>query len=156
MKAKTVGIVLAAALAAALPSPGAGPADLSRLAWMEGRWSGTSDGVAMEEHWTAPKGGALLGLHRDVKDGRMVSFEFFRIETTPEGTFYFASPRSAPPTSFRLVELAEARVVFENKEHDFPQRILYWLEPSGALRARIEGPQGGKLVGEEWTWVKTP
>ena len=155
MKAKTLGILLAAALTAAHSARAAEPVDLSRLAWMEGRWSGVSDGVAMEEHWTAPKGGALLGLHRDVKDGRMVSFEFLRIETTAEGTFYFASPRSAPPTPFRLVEMGERRVVFENKEHDFPQRILYWLEPSGALHARIEGPQGGKLVGEEWTWVKT-
>jgi hypothetical protein len=156
MQAKAVGILLAAIVTGAVPVRSAAPDDLSRLGWLEGHWSGTSEGVSMEEHWLAPRGGALLGLHRDVKDGRMTGFEFFRIETTPEGTFYFASPRSAPPTPFRLVELAERRVVFENKEHDFPQRILYWLAPSGALHARIEGPQGGKWVGEEWTWVKTP
>jgi hypothetical protein len=145
-------MVLAAAVSAQAPG---GPVDLSRLSWMEGRWAGTSDGVVMEETWLAPSGGALLGVHRDVRGGRMVSFEFLRIETTEEGTFYFASPRSAPPTPFRLVEMGERRVAFENKQHDFPQRILYWLDAAGALHARIEGPHGGTTVGEEWTWTKT-
>ena len=149
--------VIALAWVLALPAFGrteTSPSDPSRLAWMEGYWTGTTDGVAMEEVWTAPKGGALLGMHRDVKDGKMVSFEFFRIDTTPNGATYFASPRSKVPTPFRAVEMGDKRVVFENKEHDFPQRILYWLDGAGALHARIEGPQGGKTVGEEWTWTK--
>ena len=32
------------------------------LAWMEGAWAGEKDGVVMEEFWTGPRGGALLGL----------------------------------------------------------------------------------------------
>ena len=28
-------------------------------------------------------------------------------------------------------------------------------DAAGALHARIEGPQGGKTVGEEWTWTRT-
>lgn len=129
-------------------------ADVERLSWLEGRWQGEKGGVAMEEHWTSVSGGALLGLHRDVKAGRMVGFEFLRIQETPQGTFYFASPNSRPPVAFKLVELADRRVVFENREHDFPQRILYWLDAAGALNARIEGPQGGKTVEEEWAWTK--
>jgi hypothetical protein len=121
---------------------------------MEGRWLGEKDGVGMEERWTGPRGGALLGVHSDVKAGRLVSWEFLRIDTTPEGTFYFASPRSAPPTPFKLVELGERRVVFENEAHDFPRRILYWLDAAGALHARIEGPRGGETVSEEWVWTK--
>jgi hypothetical protein len=127
---------------------------VDRLAWLEGRWEGENNGLSMEEHWTSVRGGALLGLHRDVKSGRMVSFEFLRIEATPEGTFYFASPRSKPPVPFKLVESGETRAVFENRQHDFPQRILYWLDAAGALHARIEGPQGGKTVSEEWSWTK--
>jgi hypothetical protein len=130
------------------------PHEIDRLSWFEGRWQGESGGVAMEEQWTSVRGSALLGLHRDVKAGRMVSFEFIRIQTTPEGTFYFASPRSRPPVAFKLVELGERRAVFENREHDFPQRILYWIDAAGAMHARIEGPQAGKTVSEEWVWTK--
>ena len=61
---------------------------------------------------------------------------------------------SAPPTPFRLVESADKRAVFENKEHDFPQRILYWIDAAGALHARIEGPQDGRTVSEEWVWTR--
>jgi hypothetical protein len=128
--------------------------DVEQLSWLEGRWQGVSGGVAMEEQWTSVSGGALLGLHRDVKAGRMVAFEFLRIQATPEGTFYFASPNSRPPVAFRLVELGERRVVFENPQHDFPRRILYWLDAAGALHARIEGPQGGRTASEEWVWTR--
>lgn len=124
------------------------------LAWLEGHWRGVTDGVATTEQWLAPAPGALLGLHSDVRSGRLVSWEFLRIGTTEEGTFYYASPRSAPPTAFRLVEQGEGRVVFENRQHDFPQRILYWLDAEGALHARIEGPQGGKTVFQEWVWTR--
>ena len=129
--------------------------DVENLSWLEGRWTGEKDGVASEEMWTSPTGGALLGMHRDVKGGRAVSWEFFHVGTTAEGTFFFASPRSAPPTPFKLVESGGKRVVFENKAHDFPQRILYWLDEKGALHAKIEGPQDGQTVSEEWTWTKT-
>ena len=129
-------------------------AEVEHLAWLEGRWSGEKDGVLVEEYWTNPEGGALLGLHRDVKDGRLASWEFLRIDSTNAGVFYFASPRSAPPTPFKLVERGDQRVVFESKQHDFPQRILYWLDAQGLLHARIEGPQRGKVVSEEWVWTK--
>jgi hypothetical protein len=127
---------------------------VSELGWMEGRWTGTHDGVQMEEHWTSPAGEALIGMHKDVLNGRMVSFEFLRVGRHEDGIAYFASPRSSPPTPFRLVEMGRQRVVFENKENDFPQRILYWLDPERRLHARIEGTHGGQALSEEWEWVK--
>lgn len=150
---RTMGTMLLCLLAAAAPGQ-APPGNVSDLAWFEGRWQGESGGVAMEEQWTSVRGGALLGLHRDVKGERMLSFEFLRIQATPEGTFYYASPNSRPPVAFKLVESGERRAVFENKQHDFPQRILYWLDAQGAMHARIEGPEGGKAVSEEWVWTR--
>jgi hypothetical protein len=128
--------------------------ELTRLSWMEGRWQGVQDGLAMEEHWTSPAGDALLGMHKDVKDGKLVSFEFLRVERTAAGVRYLASPRSALPTPFLLVEIAERRVVFENKDLEFPHRILYWLAADGALHARIEGSKAGKPLSEEWSWTR--
>ena len=137
------------------PRPAAPQTQAARLAWMEGRWGGTADGVEMEEQWSSSAGGALLGMHKDVKGGSMTSFEFMRIDTAPkEGLVYFASPRSAPVTPFVLLELGDKRVVFENKDHDFPQRILYWLDAAGALHARVEGTLKGSAESEEWTWTK--
>jgi len=44
-------------------------------------------------------------------------------------------------------------VVFENPEHDFPQRILYRLD-GGMLHARIEGVVDGEPLSSEWTWSR--
>jgi hypothetical protein len=139
------------ALALAAPSPAATAESLS---WLAGSWSGAQGPVEMEESWTAPRGKTLLGVHRDVKEGRTVGFEFLRIEEAADGVTYWASPEGRPATPFKLTESGDKRVVFENLQHDFPQRILYWIDADGALRARIEGPKGGKTVGMEWRWTK--
>jgi hypothetical protein len=134
------------------------PPKTADLAWLEGHWRGDEGGVHMEEIWTSARGGALVGLHKDVAlrngEARMVSFEFLRIEATSSGVDYVAQPSGRPPTRFALVEASGRRAVFANPAHDFPQRILYWIDDAGALHARIEGPKGGKTVGMEWTWRK--
>src|SRR6476619_1721693 len=104
--------------------PAVAPADLTSLAWMTGNWTGSDDGLEMEELWLPPKGNTMLALHRDVKAGRTVSFEFLRIEATGDTITYWASPHGKPATPFRMIELGNKRVVFENAEHDFPRRII--------------------------------
>ena len=125
---------------------------LDDLAWMTGSWSGTSRGIEMEEHWTAPKGGSMIGIHRDVAKGRTVSFEFLRIEMQKDQIVYLSMPNGrSPATPFPMKEVSGTRVVFENPAHDFPQRIIYWKDGND-LRARIEGTMNGKAGSEEWRW----
>ncbi|HXD32067.1 MAG TPA: DUF6265 family protein [Pyrinomonadaceae bacterium] len=125
---------------------------LSDLSWIAGHWSGVQDGVEMEESWLEPKGNTMLGLHRDVKAGRTISFEFLRISANADGITYWASPGGKPPTPFKLKEVTGKKVVFENAEHDFPQRIIYWLEGNDSLHAKIEGNLKGQPASEEWSW----
>jgi hypothetical protein len=133
----------------------AAAAGVEELAWLEGTWAGVSDGVAMEETWSSPSGGGLVGMHKDSKGGRMVSFEFFRIvpgEST--GVCYLAGPLGREPVRFCAIELGAHRVVFENREHDFPQRIAYWLTPDRRLHARVSGRIAGEDRSEEWAWER--
>ncbi|HEY4231046.1 MAG TPA: DUF6265 family protein [Thermoanaerobaculia bacterium] len=160
-RARTLGrlVRVLAALGMALVSPVllATPGSEPEIpGWMAGTWTGVSDGTEMEEVWTPAKGGSMLGLHRDVKDGRTVEFEFLRIEAAPGGVTYWASPLGRPPTPFRMAasESGPNRVVFTNPKHDFPTRILYWLSADGLLHARIEGTLKGKPASEEWSWKK--
>jgi hypothetical protein len=136
---------------AALAAQGAKPS-IADLSWMAGSWAGESRGIQMEEHWTAPKGNSMVGLHRDVGKGRTLLFEFLRIEQQGDRIVYLSMPNGrSPATAFPLKEVSGTRVVFENPTHDFPQRIIYWKDGSD-LRARIEGSQNGKAAGEEWRW----
>jgi hypothetical protein len=126
---------------------------LTDLGWMAGSWSGTAArGLEMEEHWTAPKGNSMLGIHRDVASGKTRLFEFLRIEQQGDQIVYLSMPQGrSPATPFPLKEVSGTRVVFENPAHDFPQRIIYWKDGSD-LRARIEGTMNGKEGSQEWRW----
>jgi hypothetical protein len=135
-------------LSLALAAPLVAETKLADLAWLSGRWAATIDGVEMEEVWSAPRGGLLLGMHRDISK-KGTSFEFIRIAETKDGIVYLAQPGGQPPTPFRLVESTAKRVVFANPDHDFPKRILYWMKDRN-LCARVEG-DGGE--GEEWCWA---
>ena len=130
-----------------------GPEDasLADFGWMAGHWMGKSGDVVMEEFWTAPDGGVMVGLHRDVfRDGSSF-FEFLRVVKTEQGLTYIASPRGTGTTDFVLVSLDGQSAVFENPEHDFPQRIIYRRE-GDQLSARIEGEVHGTLEARDWVW----
>jgi hypothetical protein len=152
-RAKVWALVAVLAGVGAMPCPGAVSGSVADLGWLEGCWSGEDGGVAMEEHWTSAAGGALLGMHKDVQDGRMVAFEFPRIVVVPEkGVCYLANPNDEGVTSFCAIEIAPRRAVFENRSHDYPQRVLYWRTDDDRLHARIEGSQAGRQMAQDWVW----
>tara|TARA_R110000868_G_scaffold259361_1_gene517135 strand:+ start:37036 stop:37485 length:450 start_codon:yes stop_codon:yes gene_type:complete len=125
---------------------------LSDLEWMTGYWSSSENGTTMEELWSTSSGGMMLGLHRDVFGNGRSSFEYLRIVQSDNEILYLASPSGRPATPFTLKELSHQKVVFENIENDFPQRIIYSRE-GDKLTARIEDQSGDK--GMQWTWTKT-
>ena len=137
--------VLLAPLRGETPAPA-----VEQLAWMAGSWEATRGKASIEEHWTQPAGGTLFGVNRTLVAGKTKAFEFLRIETREEGIFYVAQPGGRPPTDFKLTKLEKQEVVFENPEHDFPQRIIYRKESDGTLHARVEGKQNGKEAGTDF------
>jgi hypothetical protein len=139
--------VLLAASALAAPA-----VTLDDVAFLTGSWC-SADGSS-EEHWIAPKGGMMLGVHRTVRGDR-TSFEFLRVEPRETGLAYVASPQGGSATAFAAVEAAPGRVIFENPEHDFPTRILYELR-EGEMTATIEGEVAGETRRSSWRWKRCP
>lgn len=43
------------------------------------------------------------------------------------------------PVKFKLISVSDRKFTFENKEHDYPQRIIYTLVSKDSVVARIEG-----------------
>ena len=94
-----------------------------------------------------PAGTSILGMGRTVKKGKTTDWEFMRIEERADGIFFVAQPKdNAEETAFKLIRSTLNEVVFENKEHDFPQRVIYKLKGK-TLTGRIEGNNNGKFVG---------
>jgi len=115
---------------------------LTPLAFLAGGWRTANGPVTVEEHWTSPEAGSMLGCGRMMRDGETVLFEFLRIEQNGDEVVYHASPLGRAATPFHLAHAEPGLVVFENLEHDFPQRIVYRLRDDGVLHARTESEDG--------------
>jgi uncharacterized protein DUF6265 len=147
--------LLALLLLAAVPDCPAARADspgLAQLSWLTGAWSGDDGGTLNEEVWMTPSGGMMLAMHRDTAGGKATGFEFLRIEEDAQGLVYRAMPEGRPATDFRRVAQGPGCIIFENPQHAFPRRILYWREGAN-LHARIEGTRQGKPAAKEWVWT---
>ena len=140
----------AAAIVAALQVTGAAaPAQdpLTSIAWLSGCWAARGPDSQVDEHWMAPAGGAMLGMSRTCRGGATVDFEAMRIEARGGALVFIAKPARQPEAEFTSIEITPDRVVFENKSHDFPQRVIYRRTPDGTLAARIEGMRDGVAKG---------
>ena len=136
-------------LAAVMILMAAGASASEFPAFMTGHWRSTSDGVTMEEQWLAPAGGVMLGVHRDVRSDGRTFFEFLRVEVVENRLVYLAMPGARQATAFPMKSLSANKVIFENLQHDFPQRIIYWLRGK-SLCARVEGAETEQA--EQWCW----
>jgi hypothetical protein len=128
-------------VALAAPAAASGIAD---LAWLQGCWSSVAGERTVEEHWMGPRGGTMLGVGRTVQAGRLVEHEFLVIREDRDRLVYEARPSGQAPATFAARELTTRSVVFENLQHDFPQRVGYRREDYGVL-GWIEGPQNGQV-----------
>ena len=87
----------------------------------------------------------MLGISRTVADGKTVEFEFMQIREDVNGEILFiAKPSGQPEAMFKMVKGSANEVIFENPQHDFPQRVIYRLQTDGSLLGRIEGTSKGK------------
>jgi hypothetical protein len=117
-------------------------ASLDRLGWLAGQWRSERSGRVVDEQWMAPAGGLMLGMSRTVAKGRVLEYEFLQIREGPGGELFFvAQPARQKEAAFKLVAQTDTEATFENKEHDFPQVIVYSLRNDGSLLAYIEGPK---------------
>jgi len=130
----------------ALPVLCASEDRVARLEWMAGCWQARLGTVTIEETWSRPAGGLMLGFARTLKQGKVLFHEFMRIE---EGVLTPRIGASAKPVLFHRTSQDDGEVRFENPSHDFPQVILYRRVPEGLL-ARIEGVEKGKRRAEEF------
>jgi hypothetical protein len=118
------------------------PSRVADLSWMAGDWIGEQGGGTVEEHWTPPAGGMMLGTGRVIAEGRTLFFEYMRIEENATGVVFIALPRGKVEVAFQAIEGAPGLVVFENLTHDSPVRVSYRMNDQGQLIARTEGPEG--------------
>lgn len=123
------------------------------LSWLVGLWKFERNGRVVTERWDAPAGGMMMGMSQTVAKEKTVEYEFLIIREEANGEVnYVAKPARQKEAAFKLVRANGRELVFENPEHDFPQRISYKLQDDGSLIAAIEGTKDGKTRRVEYPY----
>lgn len=150
-------LFIAVALAALVSrAASAAETDLAKLSWLEGCWASDGGEPGSGERWMSVAGKGLLGISNTIRQGRVVESERMEIGDLPDGRFAFvAHPSAQASATFLLLRISDTEVVFENLEHDSPQRIVYAKDGEAKLRARIEGTQDGVLRVIEFPMTRT-
>lgn len=122
-----------------------------------GCWSGAgSDGSELEESYRRD-GENIVGSSSFRESNEVVANETTSIVVTDEATTLTPTIQGQPSVPFTLLPSTHAQtLVFENREHDFPQRIIYRREGVGTLVARIEGMSMGTDHYIEWRMHECP
>ena len=128
---------------------------MNDLSWLAGCWEAKLNGREVTEQWMKPGGGIMLGMARTVAKGKAAEFEFTQIREDYGSIYYVAKPSGQAEALFKLVILENKKTaVFENVQHDFPQRIIYSRLSDGTLYARVEGTVSGELRGIDYPYKR--
>jgi len=117
------------------------------ISWLSGCWEMSEGDFIVTELRMAPTGNIMIGLSQTVSNNKTSGYEFLKIEEKEDKLVYTAIPSGQTETSFYQVLLNDTMVVFENMEHDFPQRIIYTLLNKDSFNARVEATENGELKG---------
>src|SRR5687767_12522141 len=71
---------------------------IADLVWIAGDWqTAPSPGRQVEEHWTKPAGGTMIGMGRTIAGGKTAEFEYLRLEQRADAIYYVAHPKARSP-----------------------------------------------------------
>lgn len=124
---------------------------------LTGLWKMDGKRGAIFEEWQLSGDNQLKGRSYKINNNDTVVLENVIISLQGNAIFYTPVVRdqnNQQPVPFKLISYNNNRYVFENKEHDYPQRVIYELVSANELRARIEGSKNGKESGSDFNYTR--
>jgi len=117
------------------------------LEWFLGEWETSPSRVVIREYWHRVSDVTFEGesITKLVSNDEVVNYETLRLVSMSDSVFYIAKvTENELAVPFRLTRCSEGIAVFENPDHDAPQRLIYKLLEGSAtdapeLEVRLEG-----------------
>lgn len=133
--------LLAVLMLLMLPAAVSAQAELLRQAgWLAGCWESRSGTRVTQEFWMPAAGDLMVGGGRTLVGDAARAFEHLRLHAREGQLTYTAIPSGQAETGFTSTMVSDTLLVFENLQHDFPQRIAYRRIGRDSIAARVEGP----------------
>ena len=124
---------------------------------LTGLWKMDGKRGALYEEWQVKSDSQLAGKSYKLNNKDTIVLE--NVIISLQGNEIFFTPvvrdqNNQRPVPFKLISCSGNRYVFENKEHDYPQRVIYELVSMNDLKARIEGKKNGKEMGSDFNYIR--
>ena len=135
-----------------LSMPAQSAPKIEDFAWLEGIWKGKMGADDVEETWSAPKNGSMMGMFRWFRDGKLRIMEMITVAAF-DGKITMKLKHFNPTlhsfeaqnetTDFTLLSVEMNKAVWtEVKSDGGPQHLVYTRERD-ALSVRFRRPEGG-------------
>lgn len=120
---------------------------ISHVKWLIGSWKNQSAKTLDIETWKKLNDSTFIGRSYSLAGIDTVSSEHIRIEQHKGKLYYIPTVKNqndGKAVTFTLTSFNNKHLVFENPEHDFPQKITYTQISKDSLIAEISGTRKGK------------
>jgi len=125
------------------------------LSWIIGSWHIDAGEVQIYETWQEGQGDSYTCEAYVLKGKDTLVIETIKIENIGGFWVYIAQINAQNPVLFTLTQKSTAKeLVFENLEHDNPQRVIYKFVNDGELYARTEAVVKGKEIIDEYPYTR--
>lgn len=135
MKAMIIGATALLLCTASKPAA----SDTAWPARLVGTWEGNVGGQRYTEEWRRMDDATYEGTSATWAGDKQVASERIRLTRFADQWVYLANPGGRSISAFVRVDADADTWVFENKEHDYPERIGYRLTGTDELTAWIAG-----------------
>ena len=115
---------------------------IEELRWLEGTWTNINDESQSYETWTLLNDSTITSFSYTMVENDTVFIEVVNLQERLDDVFFTVNvpdQNDAEAVTFKLIPSEKGIFTFENKAHDFPQRITYSNPKKDSIHAWIQG-----------------
>ncbi len=120
---------------------------MNQLKWLLGTWTNESGEEFSQESWSKENDSMFTAFSFTQVANTTVFAETMALEQKADSlllTVAAANQNDEKPITFKMISSENGQFIFENKNHDFPKRIIYTNPVKDSLHAWIEGTVNGE------------
>ncbi|MBT0609041.1 DUF6265 family protein [Aequorivita echinoideorum] len=121
---------------------------IDQLKWLLGTWVNENGAEFSQESWSRENDSVFTAFSFTQMGGETVFAETIALQEKGKNLLFTvatANDPNAQPVTFRMISSEDGKFIFENKNNDFPQRIIYSNPGQDSLHAWIEGTENGEF-----------
>lgn len=132
---------------------------IEKACWLTGNWQKRSAKGVLTETWQKKDDSTMVGQSYFIAGTDTLSFENVTLEQRNGKVSYVPvvkDQNNGQAVYFTLTHSTDSSLVFENMEHDFPQKISYTWLANDSLVAEVSAKIDGKLKSQSFRLGSMP